>query len=442
MFAADMAEMTQSRKQSGSGLRILLSLASVVVIVMGLKASAALFIPVMLGLFLALLSLPILNWLDARALPRPLAVVATVLIDLLFLFVIVFLLSGVIGDLQSKSTEYAERMRKQAAHFSTTMDRQIARFGGFWTRAGDEVLPGTAPAPPPDSGSDSRPDGAPGPDAAPPAITLGSDTDLSTVLDASFPTFQELFERYWDSNRLVAMIGQFDVVSRFTSLASQSIFALIVMIFILSESGRYAHKVRDVLRVKGPDLSLFQNTSRDIQKYLAIKTVASAVTGILAAISCIIFRVDFPLLWGLVAFLFNYVPAIGSIFAAVPPVILALILHGFWPAAGVLACYLVINFTIGNFLEPIFLGDRFGISTVIVVLSVLFWGFIWGPVGMLLAVPLTMLVKVMLDNNSDLRWISAFMGKGHAEPVEDEVEMAAEAGALPEGGGKGDGAAG
>jgi len=430
-----MPEMTQSRKQSGSGLRILLSLASVVVIVMGLKASAALFIPVMLGLFLALLSLPILNWLDDRALPRPLAVVATVLIDLLFLFVIVFLLSGVIGDLQSKSADYAERMRKQAAHFSTTMDRQIARFGGFWTRAGDEVLPGTAPAP--ETGTTPAV-----PDGASPAITLGSDTDLSTVLDTSFPTFQELFERYWDSNRLVAMIGQFDVVSRFTSLASQSIFALIVMIFILSESGRYAHKVRDVLRVKGPDLSLFQNTSRDIQKYLAIKTAASAVTGILAAISCIVFRVDFPLLWGLVAFLFNYVPAIGSIFAAVPPVILALIMHGFWPAAGVLACYLTINFVIGNFLEPIFLGDRFGISTVIVVLSVLFWGFIWGPVGMLLAVPLTMLVKVMLDNNSDLRWISAFMGKGHADPVEDEAEMSAEAGALPEGGGKDDGAAG
>lgn len=433
-----MAEMTQSRKQSGSGLRVLLSLASVVVIVMGLKASAALFIPVMMGLFLALLSLPILNWLDERGLPRPLAVVATVLIDLLFLFVIVFLLSGVIGDLQSKSTEYAERMRKQAAQFSTSMDQQIARFGSFWTRAGDEVLPGTASAP------DSVPEAEPAPGAIPSAITLGSGSDLSTVLDASFPTFQELFERYWDSNRLVAMIGQFDVVSRFTSLASQSIFALIVMIFILSESGRYAHKVRDVLRVKGPDLSLFQNTSRDIQKYLAIKTVASAVTGILAAISCIIFRVDFPLLWGLVAFLFNYVPAIGSIFAAVPPVILALIMHGFWPAAGVLACYLVINFGIGNFLEPIFLGDRFGISTVIVVLSVLFWGFIWGPVGMLLAVPLTMLVKVMLDNNSDLRWISAFMGKGHAEPVEDADEDAgeAEAVALPESGGKGEGVAG
>lgn len=416
--------MTQIRSQSGSGLRVLLSLASVVVIVMGLKAAAALFIPVLLGLFLALLSLPILNWLDERALPRPLAVVATVLIDLLFLFFLVLVLSGVIGDLQSKSTEYAERLRKQTAQFSTSMDQQIARFGSFWTRAGEETSPTN------DEGTE----------LPVPAITLSPESDLSMVLDASFPTFQELFEHYWDSNRLVAIIGQFDVVSRFTSLASQSIFALIVMIFILAESDRYAHKVREVRRVKGPDLSLFQNTSRDIQKYLAIKTVASAITGILAAISCIVFRVDFPLLWGVIAFFFNYVPAIGSVFAAVPPVLLALILHGFWPGVGVLTCYLVINFTIGNFLEPIFLGDRFGISTVIVVLSVLFWGFLWGPVGMLLAVPLTMLVKVMLDNNSDLRWISAFMGKGHAErqeKVNSRVEQD-----TSESEGRGDGVAG
>ena len=121
------------------------------------------------------------------------------------------------------------------------------------------------------------------------------------------------------------------------------------------------------------------------------------------------------------AFLFNYIPAIGSILAGLPPVLLALILHGFWPALGVMGCYLVINVMIGNFLEPMLLGDRFGISTVIVILSVLFWGFVWGPVGMLLAIPLTMLVKVMLDNSSDLRWISALMGKGVPEAgIEEE----------------------
>jgi len=117
-------------------------------------------------------------------------------------------------------------------------------------------------------------------------------------------------------------------------------------------------------------------------------------------------------LWGLVAFTFNYIPAIGSILAAIPAVILALILHGVWPALGVLLCYLAINIALGNFLEPMVLGNRFGISTVVVILSVLFWGYVWGPVGMFLAVPLTMMVKVMLDNSNDLRWLSVMMGKG------------------------------
>ena len=392
-------------------MRVLFTLASVVIVVAGLKASAGLFVPLMLGLFFAMLSLPILNWLHSHGLPRMLAVVATVLIDLLLLFVIAFLLSGIIGDLQSKSAEYAERLRRQAAEFSETMDRQLERFGTFWSRTG--IVPAEAEKTKPGGGASSigpRPEN-------------GDDTrtvlpDFGEVLDASIPTFGELFERYWDSNRVVAMIGRIDVVSRFTSFASQAVFALIVMIFILIESDRFAQKVMDVRRERGPDLSRFQRTSRDIQKYLAIKTVASLTTGLLAGLSCLFFRVDFPLLWGLVAFLFNYVPAIGSIVAAIPPVILALILHGFWPSMGVLACYLVINFTIGNFLEPIFMGERFGLSTVVVIFSVLFWGFVWGPVGMLLAVPLTMIVKVMLDNSHDFRWVSALMGKGQVDLAE------------------------
>lgn len=409
-----MADTAQIKKQAGNGLRLLFSVACVVIIVTGLKASARLFVPVMLGVFLAMLSLPILNWLHARGLPRMLAVIATVFVDLLFLFVVIFLLSGVVGDLQSKSTEYAERFRRQAAAFSESMDQQLERLGGFWTRAGiqlsqEEEEMETA------SGKDAVIGPAP---TTPPKVRPATAPEMAVVLDTSIPTFRELFERYWDSTRVVGMIGQVDLVGRFTSFASQSIFALIVMIFLLGESDRFVQKVRDVKREGGPDLSRFQRTSRDIQKYLAIKTVASSATGFLAAISCYFFKVDFPLLWGLVAFLFNYVPAIGSIVAAIPPVVLALILHGFWPGVGVLACYLVINFTIGNFLEPIFMGERFGLSTVVVISSVLFWGFVWGPVGMLLAVPLTMIVKVMLDNSTEFRWISALMGKAQTEHEE------------------------
>ncbi len=396
-------EKITGKSQLGGGLRVLLAFACVVIVVAGLRASATLFVPVILGLFFALLSLPILNWLDRKALPRMLAVVATVLFDLLVLFVIAFLLSGIIGDLQSKSADYAERLRKQAAEFSETMDLQLERLQGFWSRAGEAASHPHEAEPEAEGAS---------PNSLPP-------TDFP-MLETDFPTFRELFERYWDSSRLVALVAQFDVVSRFTSFASQSVFALIVMIFLLTESDRFSQKVRDVRAARGPDLSRFARTTQDIQKYLAIKTVASATTGLLAGLSCYFFRVDFPLLWGIVAFLFNYVPAIGSIVAAIPPVILALILHGIWPSLGVLACYLIINFAIGNFLEPIFMGERFGLSTVMVILSVLFWGYVWGPVGMLLAVPLTMIVKVMLDNSPEFRWISALIGKGLPEGADAE----------------------
>ncbi len=404
-----MENSKRTRKAYGSGLQVLLSLACVVLLVAGLKAAASLFIPIMLGLFLALLSMPILNFLDRRGLPRPLAVLTTVLVDVLIFGGIVFLASGVIGNFTEKSVEYTEKLRFQAAEFSETMDQKIARLEQFWSESGENgEEPKIVEDPPPalePSPSDSNKE---------------TSENAGTPLLAPSITFSKIFNLYWDSNRIVEFIGQIDLVNRFTSLASSAFFAFIVMIFVLAESGRYTEKVRDVLRVRGPDLRRFQSISNDIQKYLGIKTAVSALTGLLAMLACFAFRVDFPILWGLVAFLFNFVPAIGSIVAGIPPLLLALILHGFWPAAGVMACYLLINIGIGNFLEPMLLGERFGISTVIVILSVLVWGFIWGPVGMLLAVPLTMMVKVMLDNSSDLRWISALMGKAHHDLAIDD----------------------
>ncbi|MDF1851868.1 MAG: AI-2E family transporter [Verrucomicrobiales bacterium] len=406
-------------------------MACVVLLVAGLKAASSLFIPIMLGLFLAMLSMPILNWLDRRGLPRPLAVLMTILVDLLILGGIVFLTSGVIGNFTENSVEYTEKLRNQAAEFSRTMDQKIAQLEQLWSESGEN---GQKPESAPVDNSSPAPETIVVPEVSPPAEGEVLEEDGPPQLVPSI-TFSKLFDLYWDSSRILEFVGQIDVVNRFTSLASTIFFALIVMIFVLAESGGYAEKVRAVLQVRGPDLRRFQSISNDIQKYLGIKTAVSLLTGVLAMLACLAFRVDFPLLWGLVAFLFNFVPAIGSILAGIPPVLLALILHGFWPATGVLACYLVINVAIGNFLEPMLLGDRFGISTVIVILSVLVWGFIWGPVGMLLAVPLTMLVKVMLDNSSDLRWISALMGKRKTDLVpetddedhdDEEAELAVE----------------
>jgi predicted PurR-regulated permease PerM len=120
---------------------------------------------------------------------------------------------------------------------------------------------------------------------------------------------------------------------------------------------------------------------------------------------------EFPVLWGLIAFLLNFIPAIGSIVAAIPPALFALIQFGWLQMSFVLLGYLVINMLLGNFIEPMLMGYRFGISTTVVILSVVFWGWLWGSVGMFLAVPLTMMIKVMLDNTEEFRWLSVAMSK-------------------------------
>lgn len=368
------------RRDSGRP-NVLLSLACIVIVVTGLRLGSELFVPVMLGLFLAILSLPMLNFLIRLRMPRPLAILLTVGFDLAFLSGLVFLATSVIPEFQAKRLDYARALQERTASMTATIDAQLEKLSDFVEKFGVD----------PDGGAESE------------------------VPGNKVPTLSQWFNENWDSRILIEWIGQTEVVGRVTSLASKSVFALILMIFMLSEAHRFSQKLKEVIRVRGPDLRRFQNSSRDIQKYLGIKTAISALTGLLAWVSCSVIGVDFPILWGLVAFLFNFVPAIGSIVASIPPIILALILQGFWPAVAVLACYLVINMTLGNFIEPILMGERFGISTVVVILSVVFWGFVWGPVGMFLAVPLTMMVKVMLDNSPDLRWISVLISKARPD---------------------------
>src|SRR5690606_25400577 len=150
--------------------------------------------------------------------------------------------------------------------------------------------------------------------------------------------------------------------------------------------------------------------TREVQRFLAIKTLISLATGILIGVSVWLAGLDFALLLGLLAFLLNYVPNIGSILAAIPGIMLALIQYGVSRALIVLAAYLAVNVALGNILEPNLMGRRFGLSTLIVVLSLIFWGWVLGPVGMLLSVPLTMIVKIMLEHTQDFRWLAILLG--------------------------------
>ena len=143
------------------------------------------------------------------------------------------------------------------------------------------------------------------------------------------------------------------------------------------------------------------------------------MTGLIVTTMLWSLGVDFPILWGLLAFLLNYVPTIGSIIAAIPPVLLALVQLGLGPALGVAIGFVAINVIMGNAVEPRFMGRGLGLSTLVVFLSLVVWGWILGPVGMLLSVPLTMTAKIALEANPETEWIAHLLGPADALPEVD-----------------------
>ena len=165
---------------------------------------------------------------------------------------------------------------------------------------------------------------------------------------------------------------------------------------------------------KKPEQSLkrFQAISSSINRYMVIKTITSLSTGIVIGIWLWFLGVDYALLWALLAFLLNFVPNIGSIIAAIPAVLLALVQFGVGKALMTALGYVAVNVIIGSLIEPRFMGRGLGLSTLVVFLSLVFWGWVLGPVGMLLSVPLTMILKIALESNDDTLWIAVILGAG------------------------------
>jgi predicted PurR-regulated permease PerM len=149
---------------------------------------------------------------------------------------------------------------------------------------------------------------------------------------------------------------------------------------------------------------------QNLGRYLGIKTLVSLATGVCAGLLTWALHVDFPLLWAMFAFLLNYVPTIGSIIAAVPAVLLALIQIGPGAAGATAVGFIAINAVFGNFLEPRLMGYGVGISPLVVFVGLVAWGWIFGPVGMLLSVPLTMTLKMALENDERTKWVAVLLG--------------------------------
>jgi len=193
-------------------------------------------------------------------------------------------------------------------------------------------------------------------------------------------------------------------------MVSNEITFIFLTIFLLAEIDGIRLKI--LVMVKGSDANLvyWQKIGKKVRHYLSIKTMTSLATGVFIGLSLAIIGVDYAILWGLVAFLLNYIPTIGSIIAAIPGITFSLLQLGFPTTFWTAGIYLFANVAVGSILEPRIMGKGMGLSAFTVFFGLIFWGFILGPIGMFLSVPITMTIKFILDYNPKTRWIAVLLG--------------------------------
>jgi len=210
--------------------------------------------------------------------------------------------------------------------------------------------------------------------------------------------------KYFDPTNILGATKT--IFSSLGSLVSNTFLITLIVGFILFESHIFESKIK---RITG-NRDYFTPFVEKVKHYIVIKSITSLITGILIAIGLSLLGVEYAILWGVLAFLLNFIPTIGSIIASIPAIIFTLLQLGFIDAFWVVVIYLVVNVTIGSIIEPRFLGKELGLSTLVVFSSMLFWGWVFGPIGMFLSVPLTMMLKIALETKKETRWIAILLG--------------------------------
>ena len=323
--------------------------AAVVVVIYGMQMMSVLLVPFLVAAFLALITVRPMLWLQAHRVPSVLAALLIVTMLMLILVVVGAILGTSIADFTAALPTYQARL--------DALNQQAFEFVVKHLKV-DE-----------------------------------STESMSDMIDPGF------------AMGLVA-----GILNGLRDVLTNTFLIIFTMIFILLEAGTAKTKFQAAFGRSADSLQGARDFMQNLGRYLGIKTLVSVATGMCAGLLTWALDVDFPLLWAMFAFLLNYVPTIGSIIAAVPAVLLALIQIGPGAAGATAMGFIGINLVFGNFLEPRLMGYGVGISPLVVFVGLIAWGWIFGPVGMLLSVPLTMTLKMALENDDRTRWVAILLG--------------------------------
>lgn len=330
--------------QITSAGRVLLIMAAIVVVLAGIQAASVVVVPVLLALFIAIICHPLIEWFHRQGLPRFLALLPVVGLIALLVLLLTGLVVQSVNEFTQKLPEYRARSTGQIE----------------WLIAQAEAW--------------------------------------------NVPLNWEFIQAQLDPSRAINLTV--NMLSGLGNFMASFVIVLLIMVFMLGEARIVPAKIRLALRSPERTMGNLGDILHAINKYLALKTLISLATGVIIGGSLWLLNIDHFLLWAVIAFLFNYIPNIGSILASVPAIIMALVQYNPWVAGGVALVYLAVNVVMGNLIEPRVMGRGLGLSTLVVFLSLLFWGWMLGPVGMLLSVPLTMVVKIALMESDSTRWLA------------------------------------
>ncbi len=215
-----------------------------------------------------------------------------------------------------------------------------------------------------------------------------------------------------DLNRVGGVL--LSTLGPFFSFLSNLFIILIFLIFILAARGKTTQKLKASLDTKrsAKIIDVIDNISSQTQRYLVIKTIISFVTGVFATVILLAFGVDYAVFFGFLTFLLNYIPNIGSFIATAFPVLTALFqFDSIWTAVWILLLLVLVQQIFGTFLEPRVMGEGLNLSPLLVIFSLFFWGWLWGLAGMILAVPMAAIIKIICQNIPEFEFIAALMSK-------------------------------
>jgi len=325
-----------------------LILAGFIIVVAGMQAASSILVPFLMAVFIAVICTPPLFWLQRKGVPKILALIIILVVILAVGLFFATLIGSSLNDFLISLPGYQEQLSVQIAALIS------------WLREKHVNIP---------------------------------QEEVATI-----------FNPGW----VMSLAG--GIFSALSGVLTNAFMILLTVVFILLEVADFPKKLRLVLKNPERYLSAIEKFSQDAKRYLVIKTLLSAAEGVAIWIWLLILGVDYPVLWGTLVFLLNYVPNIGSIIAALPAVLLALVQLGVGSALLTVLGFVVVNIVLGNLIEPKVMGKGLKISPLVVLLSMVFWGWVLGPIGMILSVPMTSLVKIALENYKDTRGAAILLG--------------------------------